>query len=602
MESEKSEYPPQNDCGNSDAGTNSGAAESVDQQFQGVPSDLTIKATKGKIHCTVTCVLIAMMLFALMIFAAIIAGLSVYVSHLHVELGHIGDRMDKLETECSSGCATFSTNITQTNSEVEGGDEWSVRISNLSAEIDGVKVRMSTLQSWIQTVQATHENDMDQIRMNVSTMLTQINASLIESLQHFTEKAMSNISELSRDVQRELSGVRNHSFMFTQNVSALTDRVSLLDMRSDNLEMSATTLNSSLSQIDTSHRIYLENLSSDLNDLGGELIAAKEVFLANASALRQELTELSNGLDYTNGNLTKLSSAQKRLLLDLAEINSGNISAIGQNLVHLNEELEETSRHLENLSSIQDGLRRNLGLTNEALRSNVSALELRFNGEINRTQVQLQSQYAELWLNFSTTGDRLEANVSALQESHGRLQEDLDRTKIELQIVSSEHINLQGDYNMTKLTFYTTKAAIERNVTQLHTLIRNHSSVLGEHGRLLEDAAQTRSNLLNRIDETSNSVTSLGTVVSVIRSNVTLIQSSVTGLRGTLTTNVNNLNTRIDDHVDWIQHSFDDQSERLTNFDRRISAVEASDAIRVMPLGFLLLNAIALFVCYIVMF
>jgi translation initiation factor 2B subunit (eIF-2B alpha/beta/delta family) len=155
---------------------------------------------------------------------------------------------------------------------------------------------------------------------------------------------------------------------------------------------------------------------------------------------------------------------------------------------------------------------------------------------------------------------------------------------------------------LSKLTFYTTRVAIERNVTQVHTLIRNHSSVLGEHARLLEDAAQSRSSLLRRIDETSNSVTSLGALVSEIRSNVTLIQSSVTGLRGTLTTNVNNLNTRIDDHVDWIQHSLADQSRRLTNFESRIRAVEASDAVRVMPLGFLLLKAITLFVCYVVMF
>ena len=88
---------------------------------------------------------------------------------------------------------------------------------------------------------------------------------------------------------------------------------------------------SSLSDTLSSHRAYLGNLSSDLNDLSGELMATKELFFANTSAVREELTQLSEDLDYTNDNLTDLSSAQKDLLLDLAdikEIHSGNISAI----------------------------------------------------------------------------------------------------------------------------------------------------------------------------------------------------------------------------------------------------------------------------------
>ena len=174
-----------------------------------------------------------------------------------------------------------------------------------------------------------------------------------------------------------------------------------------------------------------------------------------------------------------------------------------------------------------------------------------------------------------------------------------------MRTLSSEHVDLQGDYDTTKRAFYTTKTAIEQNVTQVRTLINNHSSVLGEHSGLLGDAAQSRSILSGRINGTSDSVRTLGTLVSAIRSNVTLVQNSVISLSGTLTTNVNSLNTRINDHVDWIQHSLDGQSQTLTNFGSRISAVErqlASDAVRVVPLGFLLLSAIALFVCYVVMF
>ncbi|MCG8621393.1 MAG: hypothetical protein MJE68_05235, partial [Proteobacteria bacterium] len=415
MESdEKFDYPscgPQNDCNSStsDAGTNSGDAASVNQQ-DGVPSDQThSQRAKGKIYCTRTCVLITIIILlflALIMLAAIVAGQGVYVSHLHMKLDHVSGRMDKLETQCSGGCNTFSTNETRPNSEVEGVtvDELLAQISNLSMEIERVNNSMSTLQKGIQTVQATHENDINQIGMNVSTMLTQINTSLIGSLQHFADEAASNISELNRYVEGELSGARNHSLMLTQNVSILIEQVSLLDRRSHELEMNATALesnlierlsslivnvsiyedvlsdlsttqvehtatieqirrnissvedrfehqlsntreyltaslsdlNDSLSQIDTSHRAYLGNLLSDLNDLSSELMATKEAFFANTSALREELAQLSEDLDYINNNLTDLSSAQKNILLDLAdikEIHSGNISAIGQSLV-----------------------------------------------------------------------------------------------------------------------------------------------------------------------------------------------------------------------------------------------------------------------------
>jgi hypothetical protein len=76
----------------------------------------------------------------------------------------------------------------------------------------------------------------------------------------------------------------------------------------------------------------------------------------------------------------------------------------------------------------------------------------------------------------------------------------------------------------------------------------------------------------------------------------------VTGLRGTLTTNIKNLNNRIDDHVDQVQHNMEELSQVLINFDSRMRAVRqklASDAVRIMPLGSLLLSAIALLVCYV---
>ena len=724
MESEKSDYPacgPQNDCNNN--GTNSGDAESVDQSVQSDAKTSQCRSAKRNAHCTGTRVLIATFLAALVMFAAITAGLGVYVSQLHAELRHATDRMDRFETQCNSGCTTLSMNKTQPISEVEDGDLLA-QVFNLSMEIGRVRDSVSSLKHMIQTTQTAHENNIRQIQTNVSTMLTQINTSLTSSLTFFTNEVTSNLSEL----KSELSSVRNHSLVLDQT---LTDQVSLLERRSDELETNVAALessineqlsrltgnvsrneerlsdvsttqvghittiekikrnisligdrfdqrltdvrehftitlsdfNSSLSEIDANHRTYLGNLSSDLNDLSDELMATKEVFLTNTSALREELTELSVDLDYSNKNLTDLSSIQKLLLLDLAdikEIHSGNISSIGQSLVHLNEELGKTNEHLGNLSSIQDGLQRDLDLTNEtlqssistlevhsgnissirqslihlneelgrtnehlenlssiqdgvqhdvyltneALQSNISALEQRFNREINHTEVQLQNQHTELLLNLGATRDRLEANISAFQESHGLLQGDLGIMKAKLQNVSSLYSNLQGDYDITKQELYTTRAATQQNLTQLYALFHNHSSVLEGHSRLLGDAAQSRSMLSGRIDETSVMVRSHDRLISVIRSNVTVVQNSMTGLRGTLTTNVNSLNTRIDDHVDWIQHTLAGQTQSLNDFESRITQVEiklASDAVRVVPLGLLLTSVIALLVCYVIL-
>ena len=658
MESEKSDYMyptcgPQNDCSNSDGTTSySGDAESVDHQ-SGVSSDAkTSKCTrKRNAHCNGTKIVIAAMIIILIMLAAIIAGLGVYVGQLHTELRHMSDRIDRIETRYTT---TFPVNKTEFNSEVESGD-LSAQIFNLSIEIDSVKASMFILTDMIHTMQATHERDVVQIRMNVSTMLAQINTSLTSSLLLFADKAASNISELNKDFQRELSSVRNHSLMLAQN---LTDQVMHLKRRSYELGMNASALessineqvtrltvnvssneqllravsttqeghttmieqmrqnfsllddqfdqqlsdtrehliatlsdfNTSLSLIDTSHRDRLRILSSHLNNLDDELVTARKEFRTNTSLLREELVDLSEALDNTNDNLTDLSSAQKRLLQDLAkvkEVHSGSISAIGQSLIRLNEELDETNEHLDNVSSIQDGLRRDLVLTNEALRSNISALEETLNRELNRTEMRLQNQDTELWLSLGSIRGRLKANISALQESHGLLQGDVGRMKDNLQTLSSQHINLQSDYNITKLTFYTTKAATEQNMTQLHVLIQNHSRLLGE-------AEQSRSMLSDRINQNSNSVTSHDALISGIRSSMTMVQNSVADLHS----ETGSLNIRII----GIQNSMTGQSRKLTNLEGRMLVVEQSDAVRVVPLGSLPLSAIACILLYSVMF
>ena len=112
----------------------------------------------------------------------------------------------------------------------------------------------------------------------------------------------------------------------------------VLHSKVDRLEtQNRTQLNSEssleLEDGELSHRDHLKILSSHLNNLKDELVTAKEEFHTNMSLLREELTELSEALDSANDNLMDLSSAQKHLLLDLAdskEIYSSNISAIGK--------------------------------------------------------------------------------------------------------------------------------------------------------------------------------------------------------------------------------------------------------------------------------
>ena len=658
---------------NNDETTNGGGAEPVDQSVPASDAK-TSQHTKRNAYCTGTRVLIAIMFLALVMFAAIIAGLGVYVSQLHLELSHVSERMDRLEIQCNSGCTTLSVNKTQPNLEVGDRDfiDLSVKISNLSMEIEKVK---DSLEDMIQTVQTMHENDINQIQMNVSA----INTSLSSSILLLTNETSSNISELTKDAQREISDVRDYSLVLAQNVSVLTNQTSLLiERRSHELEMKVTELkrsineqlselivnvssneehlrdisltqmeltitvqqiernvssledrfaqrltnvredftgtlsnfNSSLSEIDKNYRAHFRNLSSDLSILSSNLAATKEVFFANTSALGETLAELDKDLAYTNEHLRNLSAIQDDLLLELSDVkatHSGNISSIRQSLKHLNEELAEANENIQNLSSIQGDLQHHLHVTNETFQSNISALGQRFIEALNLTEIELHNlslQHTELQLNLATTKERVEANMSALQQSLGLVRADLNLTKADLQNLSSLQVNLQSDYSTTKQEFYTTRAAAEQNSTQLYTLIRNHSSVLGEHSRRFGDAVQSRSMLSHRIDETSNTVRSQGILISGIRSNVTIVENSVTGLRGTLTTNVNHLNTLIDGHVDWIQRSLDDQSQRFTDLNSRLIQVEiklSSDAIHVVPLGFLLLSAIALFVCYFIL-
>jgi uncharacterized coiled-coil protein SlyX len=149
-----------------------------------------------------------------------------------------------------------------------------------------------------------------------------------------------------------------------------------------------------------------------------------------------------------------------------------------------------------------------------------------------------------------------------LEEYYGERLLHLN-AKTQLQNLSSMYTNLRSDYDATIHIIHTMRAITERNVSQLHDLRdsssgENHSSVLVKLSRDLNEAAMNRSMLAQRIEDTSNLVASQRQIIDGLRSNVTEVQDSVTGLHGKLTTNIKNINNRINDHVDQVQHNMDE--------------------------------------------
>ena len=266
------------------------------------------------------------------------------------------------------------------------------------------------------------------------------------------------------------------------------------------------------------------------------------------------------------------------------------------NKTQLSSTLELEDDDLSEISHISEEL--------ENVKDSVSILE--------NMMIQSNTSLSDAFVFFTNETAANYNIISALQRSLGLIKGDLDLTKTQLRNLSSMYTNLLSDYDQTIHDIYTIRTAIGQNMSQLHDLIHqvesNHSLILVELFRILDEAALNRSVLTHRINDTLNLVGSQGQVISGIKSSVTAVQNSVTGLHGTLTTSVNNLNTRIDDHVDSIQHSLADQSQRLNNYDSRIRDVEeklASDAVCIVPLGFLHLSAIVhallIMLCYVIL-
>ena len=322
-------------------------------------------------------------------------------------------------------------------------------------------------------------------------------------------------------------------------------------------------------------------------------------------------TQMNSELEESDGDLQAQISHLSKMIEGLKE----SLSSLKK--THRNDTNEIRTSTSTILTQINTSLSSSLlSFTNEAA-SNISKLNKIVQMDIS----SVRNHSLTLAQNVSVLTDRmsflerrlykLETNATKLQGSLRLVEGNLRLTKEELRNLSSQHFNLQRDYDASRV-------AIEQNTSLLFEHIRNHSSILGEHSRLLGEAVRNESVLIRRIDDALNLVSSQGQLITGIRSNVSVVENGLTGLRSTLTTKVGHLNTRIDDHVDWIQHTLDDQSQRLSdldntlddqsqrlsNLDNQISQVESkllSDAVHVVPLGLLLLSAISLFACLVIL-
>ena len=172
---------------------------------------------------------------------------------------------------------------------------------------------------------------------------------------------------------------------------------------------------------------------------------------------------------------------------------------------------------------------------------------------IENTLIQLSKSLSSSLVLLTGADEAASNNISDLQRSLGLIEEDVNLTKIQLQNLSSMYTDLQSDYNATTHDIHTIRADTELNTSQLydriHQVEKNHSSSLIKLSRRLDKAAMNSSILIQMVKDTSKLVTE--------------VQDSVTGLHDTLTTDINNLNTCIDDHMKWSKDHLVKLSRRL---------------------------------------
>ena len=393
------------------------------------------------------------------------------------------------------------------------------------------------------------------------------------------------------------------------NVSQLEDRINeRLTEVWINFTHRFTTFDVDLSKVDESHRNHLENLTSVQNSLLNELSFTKEQLISNASALSSHLSQLDMNLANNDEHLQNLTSVQVEILYNLGILKEdflGNVSAFEQSLTHLSEDLTETIGNVQSVSSLHSTLRLDFNLTKEVLLANLSSLEQRLTGDIDLTQSSLQNVsllQADLQSDFVATKQQFIVNVSALSTSLEVVTEDLGVTKTQLRNLSSRQSNLQADH-------VSSQASVQQSLSQLDELIhhmkQNHSSFLIQHSRALSVLEANTSWLTFKIHNASRFITSQSQKISTVESSMTRLDSRLTTFNDDLSAKIDkkaqHLGTRIDDHIDWIQISFDRQSNRLDGFETRIRGIDSrlNGGSRSLPFGMLSLIIISSFTYFV---
>ena len=146
-------------------------------------------------------------------------------------------------------------------------------------------------------------------------------------------------------------------------------------------------------------------------------------------------------------------------------------------------------------------------------------------------------------------------------------------------------------------------------MSHLQNLIRNvehnHSLLLSDHSRALHAMEMNASVLTRKMVSVSQMLAAQGQKITLINSTVSAIDSHLTSVSHTLSSQIEQragqLGTRIDDHIDWIQRLFSEQSLTLDRYGDRMHYIEQklSGTSCNLPHGLAILTVVSCFVLFV---
>ena len=473
-------------------------------------------------------------------------------------------QIDSLNNSLLSLANKTISNMTQLKKFIETETQ---RMHNLSLM---VARSVSVLADWVTMSESTlHELEANvtdlgvTLRMKLEIIVEDFSIQLAKLAMNISsnEKFLRDLLSTQVDLAASILGLH-------VNLSTFEDHTGeQLKYINETFTSTLSAVEHHVSQIEASHTAQLQNLSLVRDALYNELMITQDMFLANTSTLEHSIAELGKDIAHTNELLKNLTSNHEELHYDLAvskEVFSGNLSALEQGWVQL----------LANLTDTNDELR----TEKENLLVIISTTKQELKGQINDTQDQVQSissRQTELHLNIIAMEETLVANVSTLQSGLKDIDDDLTLTVSHVRNLSS----LFGDFQMDIVT---TRASIQQNMSYLHSRIRNvehnHSLLLSHHSRALRAMEMNASVLTRKVVSVSQMLTAQGQKITLINSTVSDIDNRLTSVSRTLSSQIEQragqLGTRIDDHIDWIQRLFSEQSLTLDRYGDRIHHVE----------------------------